>query len=50
MNPSLLCGPRRGEFPALDAAPGACRALAQRGAELIRIDPPGGACPCMPKA
>jgi crotonobetainyl-CoA:carnitine CoA-transferase CaiB-like acyl-CoA transferase len=50
MNPSLLCGLRRVEFPTLVAAPIAGWALAQRGAELIRIDPPGGACHCMPKA
>jgi 2-methylfumaryl-CoA isomerase len=42
MNPSLLSGLRVIEFSAFVAAPSAGLALAQLGAEVIRIDPLGG--------
>ena len=42
MNPSLLSGLRVVEFSAFVAAPSAGLALAQLGADVIRVDPPGG--------
>jgi 2-methylfumaryl-CoA isomerase len=42
MNPSLLSGLRIIEFSAFVAAPSAGLALAQLGAEVVRIDPLGG--------
>jgi len=42
MNPSLLSGLRIIEFSAFVAAPSAGLALAQLGAEVIRVDPRGG--------
>ena len=42
MNPSLLSGLRIIEFSAFVAAPSAGLALAQLGADVIRVDPRGG--------
>ncbi len=42
MNPSLLSGLRVIEFSAFVAAPSAGLALAQLGADVIRVDPRGG--------
>lgn len=42
MNPAPLTGVRVVEFSAFVAAPSAGLALAQLGADVIRVDPPGG--------